>query len=44
MSGIAIYDVSSPSAPVFVHYAHSRDFSVVPGAGDAGDLGPRGSR
>jgi len=42
ISGIAIYDVTNPAAPTFVQYAHSRDFSVTPGTGDAGDLGPEG--
>jgi hypothetical protein len=41
-SGIAVFDVTSPSAPVFVQYLTTRDFAGDPAAGTAGDLGPEG--
>jgi hypothetical protein len=48
-SGIVVYDVSDPAAPVFVQYVNPRDFSAayalpgVPGEWEkAGDLGPEG--
>jgi 2',3'-cyclic-nucleotide 2'-phosphodiesterase/3'-nucleotidase/5'-nucleotidase len=47
-SGIVVYDVSDPSAPVFQDYLNNRDFTVPTRLGDgsanplAGDLGPEG--
>jgi hypothetical protein len=45
-SGIAAYDITDPSSPVFVDYVNNRDFSVavppLPPAEGAGDLGPEG--
>jgi DNA-binding beta-propeller fold protein YncE len=41
--GIAAYDITTPSSPVFVDYVNNRDFSVSDLASpDAGDLGPEG--
>ena len=42
IGGIMVYDVSNPSAPVFVQYLNNRDFSGDAEAGTAGDLGPEG--
>jgi hypothetical protein len=42
-SGIAAYDITSPSAPVFADYVSNRDFSVMDlTSPEAGDLGPEG--
>jgi 2',3'-cyclic-nucleotide 2'-phosphodiesterase / 3'-nucleotidase / 5'-nucleotidase len=47
-SGIVVYDVTDPAAPVFQHYLNNRDFSVPTRLADgstnplAGDLGPEG--
>lgn len=45
-SGIAAYDITDPSSPVFVDYVENRDFAVavppLPPAPAAGDLGPEG--
>ncbi|WP_197034566.1 choice-of-anchor I family protein [Glycomyces sp. NRRL B-16210] len=38
--GVMVYDVTDPAQAEFVDYASRRDFSVEPGEGDAGDLGP----
>jgi hypothetical protein len=44
--GIAAYDISTPSSPVFVDYVNNRDLSVaipsLPPPPEAGDLGPEG--
>ncbi|WP_155830414.1 choice-of-anchor I family protein [Glycomyces tenuis] len=39
-SGIVVYDITDPASAEFVDYATARDFTAVPGEGDAGDLGP----
>jgi hypothetical protein len=38
--GIMVYDVTTASAPSFVQYVNTRDFSQTPGAGTGGDLHP----
>ncbi|MFC4336225.1 choice-of-anchor I family protein [Salininema proteolyticum] len=38
--GILVYDISDPVSPEYVRYVSDRDFSIEPGTGDAGDLGP----
>jgi hypothetical protein len=38
--GIMAYDVTTPSAPSFVQYINTRNFSQTPGAGMGGDLHP----
>lgn len=41
--GIAAYDITTPTAPVFVDYVNNRDFSVSDiTSPDIGDLGPEG--
>ncbi len=40
IGGIMIWDISDPKAPVFVHYANNRDFTVADE--EAGDLAPEG--
>jgi hypothetical protein len=41
--GIMVYDVSNPTAPVFIDYVNNRDFTVDPAtAAAAKDLGPEG--
>ncbi|MBN1625602.1 MAG: choice-of-anchor I family protein [Deltaproteobacteria bacterium] len=42
ISGIMVFDISSPYKPEFVQYINNRDFSGVPEDGTAGDLGPEG--
>ena len=42
ISAILVYDVSSPRHPKLLSYITTRDLSVTPGEGDAGDLGPEG--
>ena len=42
IGGIAMYDVTDPTAPSFVQYINSRDFSVGATTGLAGELGPEG--
>ncbi len=42
ISGVMVYDVTDPTAPVFVQYVNNRDFNGDPEAGTAGDLGPEG--
>ena len=42
IGGIAVFDLSTPSAPTFVQYLNTRDFSGDPEAGTAGDLSPEG--
>jgi hypothetical protein len=38
--GIMVYNVDVPSAPTFVQYVNTRDFSQTPGPGAGGDLHP----
>lgn len=41
--GVAAYDITTPTAPVFVDYVNNRDFSVADiKSPEAGDLGPEG--
>ncbi len=40
IGGVVVYDVSVPSAPVFVQYLNNRDFAGNAAAGTALDLGP----
>lgn len=40
--GIAVYDVSDPTAPTFADYASTRNPAGHPAMGTAGDLGPEG--
>ncbi|MFN7144544.1 MAG: choice-of-anchor I domain-containing protein, partial [Myxococcota bacterium] len=40
--GIAVYDVSDPTAPTFATYASTRNPAGHPAMGTAGDLGPEG--
>ena len=40
IGGIMVYDVSVPSAPVFIQYLNNRDFNGDAAAGTALDLGP----
>lgn len=42
IGGVMVYDITDPTAPVFVTYANNRDFSGDAEAGTAGDLGPEG--
>jgi 2',3'-cyclic-nucleotide 2'-phosphodiesterase/3'-nucleotidase/5'-nucleotidase len=42
VSGVVVYDISTPAAPVFVQYVNPRNFAGSPAAGTAGDLGPEG--
>jgi len=42
ISGIVVFDITDPTAPVFVTYLNNRDFSGDAEAGTAGDLGPEG--
>lgn len=42
MGGIAVYDVTDPTAPFLVWYVNSRHFGGDAEAGTAGDLGPEG--
>jgi len=42
VGGIAVFDVSIPTAPVFVQYVNNRDFTVDGTGEAAGDLGPEG--
>jgi 2',3'-cyclic-nucleotide 2'-phosphodiesterase/3'-nucleotidase/5'-nucleotidase len=38
-----VYDVTTPTTPLFMDYVNNRDFSVDPAtAPTAGDLGPEG--
>ncbi|MDX1994508.1 MAG: choice-of-anchor I family protein [bacterium] len=41
-SGIMVYDVTDPTAPVFVTYVENRSYDADPGTPEAGDLGPEG--
>ena len=40
--GIAVYDITTPTAPTFVTYRNDRDFAATPAAGVGGHLGPEG--
>lgn len=40
IGGVMAYDVSNPSAPVFLEYENNR--GATPGADESGDLGPEG--
>lgn len=42
VGGIVVFDVTDPTAPVFVEYVNNRDFAGDAEAGTAGDLGPEG--
>ncbi|MBA2321098.1 MAG: choice-of-anchor I family protein [Deltaproteobacteria bacterium] len=42
ISGIAVYDLSDPTAPTIDSYVNTRNFAGVPESGTAGDLGPEG--
>lgn len=42
IGGVVLFDISDPTAPVFMSYNNNRDFSGDPQAGTAGDLGPEG--
>lgn len=42
IGGIVVFDLTDPTAPVFVEYVNHRDFNGVPGAGTSLDLGPEG--
>ncbi len=42
IGGVMVYDITDPTAPVFVTYTNNRDFSGDAEAGTAGDLGPEG--
>ncbi len=43
MGGVMVYDVTTPTSPVFVQYVNNRDFTVDPAdAVAAKDLGPEG--
>jgi len=43
MGGVMVYEITDPTAPVFVQYLNNRDLNIEPGDGvDAGDLGPEG--
>lgn len=41
-SGVVVYDISKPSAPTFVDYINTRDFTRDTKTSAAGDLGPEG--
>jgi hypothetical protein len=40
MGGVALFEITEPSAPEFIEYRLDRDFTGDPEAGTAGDLGP----
>jgi len=42
IGGVMVYDVTDPTAPLYVTYANNRDFAGDAEAGTAGDLGPEG--
>jgi hypothetical protein len=42
ISGVMVWDITSPHGPRFVQYLDNRDFAGSPPAGTAGDLGPEG--
>jgi hypothetical protein len=37
-----VYDLSEPTAPVFVQYINNRNFDAAITSPEAGDLGPEG--
>lgn len=41
-SGVVVYDISKPTAPTFVDYINTRDFTRDTKTSAAGDLGPEG--
>ena len=42
ISGVMVYDITTPTAPEFVQYADNRDFTQPTNTAAAGDLGPEG--
>lgn len=48
VSGVLVYDVTTPTAPVYVQYLNNRDFNVDPEEGTAdgtvGDIAPEGMK
>ncbi|MEZ4386905.1 MAG: choice-of-anchor I family protein [Candidatus Krumholzibacteriia bacterium] len=44
VGGILLYDITDPTAPEFLEYATTRDFSGDPEGDTAGGLGPEGIR
>jgi hypothetical protein len=42
IGGVVVYDITDPTAPLFVTYANNRDFAGDAAAGTAGDLAPEG--
>ncbi len=45
VGGVIVYDITTPTAPVFVQYINRRDFTIAPIAANVatvGDLGPEG--
>ncbi len=42
IGGIMVYELTDPTAPRFVQYINTRDFTGDPELGTAGDLGPEG--
>jgi len=42
IGGVVVFDVSNPTAPVFVQYVNNRDFTADVTTPAAGDLGPEG--
>ncbi len=42
IGGVMVYNITDPTAPVFVTYFNNRDFEGDAEAGTAGDLGPEG--
>jgi hypothetical protein len=42
IGGVMVYDVSDPTAPVFIEYVNNRDFTVDTETASAGDIAPEG--
>ena len=42
IGGFMTYDITNPTAPFFVSYNNSRNFSQTPGPGTGGDISPEG--
>lgn len=42
IGGVVVYDVTDPTAPVYVTYANNRNFEADPETAEALDLGPEG--
>lgn len=42
IGGVMVYDVTDPTAPVYVTYANNRNFEADPETAEALDLGPEG--